>query len=171
MRWLVLCLGLLWSGPAAAHALRVFAAVEGDRVAGYGFFIGGGRPAGAHWTARQGDTLLAEGVTDAGGGFAFAAPGSGDAPVTVTIDAGDGHAAVATLAGDRFVAGGTAAAPAAAATATPEMIEAAVARQVAPLLERIEVMDARMRLTDLVAGLCLIGGIAGMGLWLKDRRR
>lgn len=63
--------------------------------------------------------------------------------------------------------------PAPAAATAPEiaaLVEAAVERQVGPLLERIEVMDARMRFTDIVAGLCLIFGLAGIGLWARGRR-
>ena len=46
---------LIWANaPAAAHGLRVFAATEGDRGSGYGFFIGGGRVRAAPWSARIG---------------------------------------------------------------------------------------------------------------------
>ncbi|MFT3689416.1 cobalamin biosynthesis protein CbiL [Paenirhodobacter sp.] len=50
------------------------------------------------------------------------------------------------------------------------LVEAAVQRQVAPLLERIEQMDARMRVTDVVSGLFLIIGLAGAALYLRGRR-
>lgn len=55
--------------------------------------------------------------------------------------------------------------------ATARMVEDAVQRQVGPLLERIEVMDARMRFTDVMSGVFLIIGLAGIGLWARSRKR
>lgn len=184
--FLALLFMLLLAFPAAAHSLRVFARVEGGQVTGHAFFIGGGRPKGAQWSARMGEATLGEGRTDAGGAFAFAVPVPVTAGITVTVDTGEGHVASAHLAPERFgagraslAAGGIAAAPSApppvpagALPVTAEAaIEKAVARQVAPLLERIEAMDARLRITDLVSGLFLIFGLAGMALWAMGRRR
>jgi len=187
----LLCLAL----PASAHSLRVFAKVEGDRIGGYAFFIGGGRPNGATWTARMGEAPLAAGKTDAEGGFAFAAPDPVTATITVTVDTGDGHVASADLGPERFGAGAASLAagaigtrpaqplidmgasqpdrpaPALSAQDTAALVEAAVERQVAPLLERIEAMDARLRITDIVSGIFLIFGLAGMALWALGRRR
>lgn len=186
---------LLCATPAAAHNLRVFATVVGDRVEGYGFFVGGGRPSGVSWSARMGDEPIASGTTDGEGRFAFDVTGAVNAPVTVTIDAGDGHAARATLAPDRFAGAAPTSPPADvpdtardAVTPPPDavappgepaigaediaaMVEVAVARQVAPLLDRIEQLDARLRVTDLLSGLFFIIGLAGMALWALGRRR
>ena len=52
---------------------------------------------------------------------------------------------------------------------TAALIEAAVQHQVAPLLERIEAMDDRLRLTDVMSGIFLIVGLAGIGLWARSR--
>lgn len=205
--------------PVAAHSLRVFARVEGAGVAGYGFFVGGGRPHGALWRARMGETVLATGETDAEGAFAFAVPRPVTDAVTVTLDTREGHVATATLAAARFgahaapaaptaPAASAASAPAAAPPPAPDiaaptaptapaasaangpisgaaappipspsapevaaLVEAAVAREVAPLLERIEAMDARLRFADILSGVFLILGLAGMGLWATGRRR
>lgn len=73
-RALLLLLALLLAGPAAAHSLRLFAKVEGREVSGYGFFVGGGRPHGAGWSARMAGLPLAQGETDAEGGFRFEVP-------------------------------------------------------------------------------------------------
>jgi len=169
------------ASPAAAHSLRLFARVVGTEVSGYGFFIGGGRPGGAVWSAEMAGQAIAGGRTDAEGGYAFAAPAEVTGPITVTLDTGEGHVARTTLGPERFGAASPAPAQAApvpspaAATADPAaltaQIEAATERAVAPLLERIEQMDARMRLTDLLSGLCLIAGLAGMALWARGRRR
>ena len=51
------------------------------------------------------------------------------------------------------------------------LVEAAVQRQVEPLLERIEQMDDRLRFTDILSGIFLIIGLVGIGLWARARRR
>ncbi|WP_421697100.1 cobalamin biosynthesis protein CbiL [Ancylobacter sp.] len=177
---LPLLLVLAFAGPAQAHKLKVFATVEGGEVTGYAFFIGGGRPAGAVWTAKDpAGTALASGTTDGEGRFAFPVP---QPPVdaTVTVDTREGHIAAATLPASRF--GGAAAlapppadGPAPAVEAEGEarlaaLVEAAVQRQVTPLMERIEQMDDRLRISDVMSGIFLILGLAGMALWAKGRR-
>lgn len=179
-----LMLSLLLAGPAGAHSLRVFARVENGMVSGYGFFVGGGRPQDVSWIAAMEGAEIARGRTDAEGGFSFPAPDPVTGPVTITINSGEGHVAARELGVERFgqaaapAGQGVVVSPAAEGTAAPEggdaltraMVEAAVAHEVAPLLERIEQMDARMRLTDIVAALCLIFGIAGIALWARGRR-
>ncbi len=61
--------------------------------------------------------------------------------------------------------------PAVSASETADLVSAAVQRQVEPLLERIEQMDARMRFTDIISGIFLIVGLAGMGLWARGLKR
>ena len=176
---LPLLLALAFAGPAQAHKLKVFATVEGGEVTGYAFFIGGGRAAGAVWTAKDpAGTALASGTTDGEGRFAFPVP---QPPVdaTVTVDTREGHVAAAILPASRF--GGAAAplppvdGPAPAVEAEGEarlaaLVEAAVQRQVTPLMERIEQMDDRLRLADVMSGIFLILGLAGMALWAKGQR-
>lgn len=172
--------------PAAAHSLRVFVTAEGQMVRGYGFFLGGGRPDGAAWRAEAGDATLATGTTDGDGAFGFVLPGPVDGDIVVTVDPGDGHAASATLASERLggatsrptplPAGGASvlAAPAAPTLTVADVetaVDAAVARQLAPLLIRIEEMDARLRVADLVSGGLAIFGLAGIALWLRGRGR
>jgi nickel transport protein len=167
------------AAPAAAHSLRVFATVEGDQVTGYGFFVGGGRPQGMAWTATMAGQPMAQGLTNGEGGFTFAVPAEITGPLIVTINAGDGHVATRTLEPERFGAppsplpdSETDAPPPhpPAERPTDDIVRSAVAHEIAPLLARIEEMDARMRLTDLVAGLCLIFGIAGIALWVRGLR-
>lgn len=183
---------LAFATPAQAHKLKVFASVAGGLVTGYAFFIGGGRPNGTPWVAKdQAGSTVASGTTDAEGRFAFALPPGASGDVTVTVDTREGHIASATLAAARFETGGAPAlatppqaqtpaqqtpalqAPALAANdgdAFAATVEAAVQRQVEPLLERIEELDARLRLTDIVSGIFLILGLAGMALWARGRR-
>lgn len=172
--------------PALAHKLKVFATAEGDTVTGYAFFIGGGRAAGAKWSAVEGrDTPLAAGRTDDRGGFSLVPPQPVTADIGITVDTEEGHIAFAVLPAARF--GGAAAAPAAAETvaatapatpATPvvapdeigRIVDAAVQRQVEPLLERIEEMDSRLRIVDILSGVFLIVGLAGTTLWARGRK-
>ncbi|MEP9351358.1 cobalamin biosynthesis protein CbiM [Xanthobacter sp. KR7-225] len=97
--------------PAAAHRLKLFVTVEGDRVSGYAFFIGGGRPNGAPVAFRDASgRTLGTATTDADGAFAFTPERS--ETITVVVDAGDGHAAEARVTADRFAGGaGPSAAP------------------------------------------------------------
>ncbi len=182
--------------PALAHKLKVFATVEGDAVAGYAFFIGGGRAMGAKWTAVEGKgKTLAEGRTDDRGRFRLVPPQPVTAAVRITVDTEEGHIASAVLPVTRF-GDATAAGPAtkaatpavpnvtppdrsapraaAAPTGDPEvvarLVDAAVQRQVEPLLERIEAMDSRLRFTDILSGIFLIIGLAGMALWARGLR-
>ncbi len=182
-------LGLTFSVPAAAHKLKVFAIVSGDAITGYAFFIGGGRARGVPWVADDGGGRIASGETDGEGGFSLEPPQPVTSDITVTVDTREGHIASAVIAASRLgvrtgsvplaspsegadtpeTPGGAVAAVAPGADA--DMVEAAVQRQVAPLLERIEMMDDRLRFTDVMSGIFLIVGLAGIGLWARSRRR
>ncbi len=186
----VLLLALAAPRPAEAHRLKVFATVEDGRVSGYGFFVGGGRPAGARVVARDGTgRVLFEGTTDGDGAFAFRPEGvAGDLTITLTV--GDGHGASTTIAAARL---GAAPAPApapapqpagedpgeAAAPADPEALRAlieesvaaAVSREMRPLLEAYAEAEARVRFNDVVGGVGMIVGLAGVALWARSRLR
>lgn len=192
---LALALLIALASPAAAHKLKVFATVAGAEVTGYAFFVGGGRAQGTGWVAQDATgATLAEGKTDAEGRYRFTPPaGAGD--ITVIVNTEEGHIAQAVLPAARLegraeAAGSGSAGPAAgaslaaagvvtAAPATPArddaalaaLVEAAVQRQIEPLQEQIEAMDARLRLTDVMSGIFLIIGLAGIGLFLRGRRR
>lgn len=175
----LLILLAVMAGPAAAHRLKVFATVEGHDITGYAFFVGGGRARDSAWAAKDAaGTLLANGKTGSDGTYRFTAPRPVTADITVTVNTGEGHVATATVKATRLGGAATAqASPAPAATGetTPppsatDEIEAAVQRQIEPLLERIEAMDSRLRLTDIMSGLFLIIGLAGIGLWYRGRK-
>jgi nickel transport protein len=186
IRLILVLLSILVAGPAAAHSLRLFAKVDGDTVSGYAFFIGGGRPAGVNWVAKMGAQTVAAGKTGKDGDYSFAAPGKVTDGIAITVDTGEGHIATTLLKPDRFSMvgampaapplpastsdGAAAAAPALSGDATAKLVEVAVERQIGPLLERIEAMDARMRLTDVISGIFLILGLAGMALWARGRK-
>ena len=142
---------------------------------------GGGRSRGAPFAIEtaSGERLF-QGVTDAEGGINWTAPGAGDH--VVIVDAQDGHAAKARIPASRFGGAAAAAPPVSSAAAQPPppaaqpspeieaLIAAAVRREMPPLLERIEMMDNRLRFTDVLSGVFLLLGAAGGALWLRTRR-
>lgn len=188
---LPLLLALALAGPAQAHRLKVFATVEGMEAKGYAFFIGGGRAEQTPWVAKDAaGSRIAEGMTDGEGRFAFPVSPPPTSDITVTVDTREGHTASATLSAARFgtiamaatatpsaapatgpASGGDRAAPVVSDARIAALLETAVQRQVEPLLERIEQMDSRLRFTDMLSGVFLILGLAGMGLWARGRRR
>ncbi|HEY0213308.1 MAG TPA: cobalamin biosynthesis protein CbiL [Paenirhodobacter sp.] len=185
----VLSMCLMLASPALAHKLRLFATVEGDAVTGYAFFVGGGRAQGADWWATDAEgARIAQGQTDAQGRYRFIPPPPITDDLTVHIDTHEGHMVQARIAPERFDAGptqvpappvGASLAPGGAVTAVPHadpdalaiVVRQAVQHEVEPLLERIEQMDARMRLTDIMSGLFLIIGLAGAALYIHGRKR
>lgn len=169
--------------PAEAHKLKVFAAVDGLSVHGYAFFIGGGRPEGSAWMARDAaGATIASGTTDAEGRFAFDLPAAPAGDVTVTVDTHEAHIASATLSARSL--GATAASPPPPETSVAPaaegptddarlaaLVAAAVERGTEPLQERIEMMDSRLRFADILSGVFLIIGLVGIGLWARSKRR
>lgn len=189
----VLLAGL--TGEAQAHRLKLFARVEDGTVQGYGFFIGGGRPGEAQLVIRNSaGTELFRGPTQSDGSFRFTPAVPDD--LDLTINAGDGHMADAHIAADRFPPGGSlnpigdakalegSALEAPTSTAPPQepdarklaqlvdqSVDRAVSRQIEPLLEAYAQADGRARFSDVVSGIAVIIGLAGLWLWGSARRR
>lgn len=185
---------------ADAHRLKLFASVEDGVVKGYGFFIGGGRPHDAQLLIRnKAGVELYRGPAGRDGSFTFRPAAAAD--LVLTIDAGDGHVADTHIAANRFPEGGTldavgaaqaageAPAPAAvlADTGSPgtgatgpreelaalvdRSVDRAVSRQITPLLEAYAEADGRARFNDVVSGIAVIIGMAGLLLWGRARQR
>jgi len=170
---------LLFAVPAEAHRLRVFATVEGGAIEGHAFFVGGGRPDGAAVRfVRAGEVVHAT-TTDAEGAFAWRPEEPG--PVTVVVDPGGGHTAEVTLGAERFggaaasadalVSAAEASAPNALDPDIEAALEAAVARQIRPLLEAQAEAAGRIRFNDVMGGIGMIVGLAGVALWARTRVR
>lgn len=118
--------------PAQAHGLKVFAALEGDTLRGYAYFVGGGRPAGAQVVIRNAaGTEVYRGQTDGAGAFAWKLPALDR--WTVVVDTREGHMAA-------FSPG----------------------NELAP--------EERIRLMDVVGGIGMILGLAGIALWFSAHR-
>jgi nickel transport protein len=177
---IALALLLVAVAPASAHRLKLFATVEDGTIVGYAFFVGGGRPAGVALVIRDADGReVHRGATDAAGAFRWRPPQA--ATYRLVVDAGDGHGASATITADRL--GGTvspAAPPAPVPVAAPArcsdgelaaLVDAAVARQVAPLLAAHAEAEARLRFNDIVGGIGMILGLGGVWALAAARRR
>lgn len=181
IRRLILALLVLaaTAGPAAAHRLKLFATIEDGRIAGYAFFIGGGRPEGATVVIRGADGQeLYRGATDAEGRFAWTPPAAGT--FIVTADSRDGHVAEVRLGTGRFTplpspapspAPDQAAMPTTDTAAIETAVDRAVARQIRPLLEAYDEAEGRLRFNDIMGGIGMIIGLAGAALWATSRRR
>lgn len=173
--------------PAFAHKLKVFATAIGASVEGRAYFVGGGAAIGAPVTLTDSAGGIAATATTQppDGSFAFALPYRDD--FIVGIDAQDGHVADFALQADRLAETLPAAPhatpasaaelisepPSASVTAVPsvggEAIEAAVARQVAPLTDQIDEMQSSIGLRDVLGGVGYVLGI--FGLWALLARR
>jgi len=89
---LVLVLLGLFTAQAQAHKVSVFAVTENGFVTGEGYFSTGAKAQNSTVELRnaKGD-LLAQGMTGADGTFRIALPSGAGSPLTVVLNAGEGH--------------------------------------------------------------------------------
>jgi nickel transport protein len=149
---LALAVLMVAGGPAFAHRLKLFAAVAGNEVSGYGFFIGGGRPAGVPIVARNAEGAeVWRGNTGEDGGFAFTV--AQPEALTLVLDAGDGHAVEETLTADRFASTAPPAEPIPPISATSDATRNAATPSVGvdPLTPEIEARIAARVATSVAA--------------------
>ncbi|MDB5545323.1 MAG: hypothetical protein JWO64_2472 [Hyphomicrobiales bacterium] len=184
MKRLGLILALLFvATPASAHRLKLFATLESGVISGYAFFVGSGRAHGAAISVKDAaGKELATLTTDDTGAYSYKTP----APQTyhLTANTGDGHSADAVIEAARFGGASTTApdsdeaedvdasapAPALSQAQIERAVDAAVARQVKPLIEAYEMAEGRTRLNDIMGGIGMIIGLAGLALWGSSRR-
>ena len=172
---------LVCATPAKAHRLKLFATLEGDMISGYAFFVGSGRAQGAVISIRDAaDKEVATLTTDDAGAYAYKAPTAQN--YRLTANTGDGHVADAVIDAARFsdaateVASQSAVADAAPVSSVSQAqieraVDAAVARQLRPLIEAYEAAEGRTRFNDIMGGIGMIVGLAGLALWASARRR
>lgn len=193
-----LALSLLWTVPAHAHKVTIFAWVEGDTVHTQSKFSGGRRVKNAPVEVydTQGKKLL-EGRTDEKGEFAFKSPGRG--PLRIVLLAAMGHKAHWTLSA-RELSGSAgestppAAVPASATARQPfpappapaastvstaalqaavqTAVEKALDRKLKPVIELlVDSQNPDPTFKDVVGGLGYILGLVGVGAYFNCRRR
>lgn len=176
MRSWILGLALVMSCAAQAHLLKVFAYGEGGRVHGSVYFAGGGPATGASVQVLALDgSLLATLTPDEQGEFIYHPAEPRD--LELLVDTGDGHQIRWPVSASELQ--GALPSPQPGKVSAPEvvdqqrllsMIEQAVARQVGPLRQELQQAQDRARLSDIVGGLGMIFGIAGVAMWWRGRR-
>lgn len=188
----LVCL-LVTATGADAHLLKAFASVEDGAISGFAFFVGGGRPGGAEVKIVDATgAVVARLTTNDEGRFRWVP--SVIQRYTVSVDAGDGHLAEAVIEADRLVGGEIVRSSAEVVSdnggvgsvqaggieparleqtiqrAVDRAVDRAVERQVRPLLEAYAQAESRVRFNDVVGGIGMIVGLAGIALWFSGRR-
>lgn len=191
---------MLYSSPAYAHKIKLFATGDGSVISGYVYFPGGGRAKKVTVQVLGPDgRILGSVTTDKNGDFTFEAKFQCDHKLVVSTL--DGHSAsymvkAGELAGSLPAyhyssdsayepqepgapgARETASAPSPASATSKEleaMIEAAVNEKIRPLREQLEALSEKRRLQDVLGGIGYILGLSGVafycaGLGRKKRR-
>ncbi|MGZ9811424.1 cobalt ABC transporter permease [Pseudoroseicyclus sp. H15] len=169
--------------PAAAHNLILEAYVIGDSIEGEAFFSDGLLVADTTIAVVGPDgAALGETVTDEGGAFVFIPTEAVDH--LFRLDAGSGHVAEALVAAadlpgglavadaapsETTVAPAPAEAPA-ADEATAAAIEAAVARELAPLMGQLDAYRERADFLNILGAIGLLCGVAGLAFFAAGAR-
>lgn len=170
------------SADAMAHKMKVFAAVEGDEIVGYAYFSPGGRvQRGGIVATTQDGRQLAAPTLDNDGNFRF--PITERADILITVSGGDGHQAQTLIRAENLPGGSPSPAPSPdrSETVHPPMIanddalarivELAVERQIRPLREQLDAWQEKIWMHDVLGGLGIIAGIAGIGWGLSRGRK
>ncbi|MEY6431062.1 hypothetical protein ABC977_01415 [Thioalkalicoccus limnaeus] len=186
----MLLLALVVAAPGQAHQLKVFAFVDGDRIEGRTYFVGGGAASGALIQIQDPDgRVLAETTPDQEGRFAYQVRAAIDH--RIVADTGDGHRAewtvrameLAPLAGadpapaanQHATTGATMSDPTGSCHLDPEelasQIESVLTRQIHPLREQVIALEERILARDILGGLGYILGLVGLAAWWRCRAR
>jgi len=183
----------LWSEPALAHKVNIFAYAEGDSVFTESYFSDGRKAVGAKVTVydKAGMQLL-EGVTDREGLFAFKIPKRED--LRIVLQASMGHRneyelSRSELSGEEVTpqtsesAGTTVGISAQAEGDTvvrmdmdriAELIDRSLERRLAPVvaaMSRIQKAQEKPDFRDIIGGIGYIVGIAGLVMILRSRKK
>lgn len=174
------------TAPALAHKLKVFATAIGAGVEGRVYFVGGGAALDVPvaLTDSTGTVTATARTQSPDGSFVLTLPYRDD--FTLTADAQDGHVAAFSLRSNRLsdtlpsaphaiVADAQSAAqapapPEASRGSNIDAIEQAVARQIAPLADQVDTMQATIGVRDVVGGIGYILGIFGLWALFAGRR-
>jgi nickel transport protein len=188
---LLAALALMQPEPALAHKVKVFAYLEAGALKGEGYMPGGGKAMNCPVKVLDAaGKLLAEGTTDREGAFTVALPQNlapQAAPLTVVLEAGEGHRAEFQMTAqdlglaDQAAAGKATApeTPVAAPTGVgmdPAQLEKVVSKALSAQLGPIRAQMGRLAdkddvsVRDVVGGLGWILGLVGVLAWAKSRR-
>lgn len=178
------------STPLQAHLLKVFAYGTGGEIVGNVYFAGGTTSEGAEIKIYgANEILLSTLLSNPEGGFRYAIIQRENHRIVAST--GDGHSAEWILQSSEF--GPNKAAPTPqnpgneqTSASIPEaankpsiqqapqyseaQLEQAIARQLGPLRLQLQQQHDRARLSDILGGIGMIFGIAGIALWWRNRR-
>lgn len=161
---------LLLSSNAAAHAIHIFAAFEGEVVEGRVYFEGDEPAAGltVNVFSPEGDP---RGVseTDAEGRFTYSPERM--EPLKFVVETIEGHRASLTidLARNEVYEEVEIERHEALPDEIIELLERAVAREVRPVLEELDRLENRIRFRDVIGGIGYIVGAMGLAALWKAR--
>lgn len=182
---------LILASPALAHKVGVFAYVEDGRIKGEGYFAGGDKAVNcAVEVLDASGRTLASAQTDAQGGFSLPLPAAAP-PLTIVVQAGQGHRGDYTLTAADLGASGagedqaatTVQEPAAKAEAAApvagvgpaeleRVINQALDRKLAPLTAQVAKLagERGVGLAEVIGGIGYILGLLGLAAYIKARK-
>jgi nickel transport protein len=179
--------------PAYAHAIKVFASAEGEKIVGFVYFPGGGRAGDVPVEVKNADgEVLARVQTDDKGEFSFVPEVRCDYRFVVSTP--DGHHASFVVPAEQLPEGllstadknnglpevmgraGQGAAPDITRKSCSEedihsLVRRAVSEELWPLKEQIARYEAKIRLHDILGGTGYILGLCGVVFYFLALRQ
>ncbi|HIJ79461.1 MAG: hypothetical protein OEY01_11425 [Desulfobulbaceae bacterium] len=178
---------LLLPSSVLAHKVKLFAAVKGEKIEGFGYYPGGGKYMSSPITVfaptdQQATTIHSK----EDGSFSYTPSKRCDHLFVIATQ--DGHRAEFRVAAASLPATLPAAEAAQIASPPPQapqlnspppaapaelqqMIDQAVARHIVPLQEDIARYEQRVRLHDIIGGIGYIVGLFGLGAFVLGRKK
>ncbi|MFP4173377.1 MAG: hypothetical protein ACLFV4_10745 [Candidatus Hydrogenedentota bacterium] len=177
----VLGAGLSAAPVAEAHALRVFATVDGDQITGYAYWVGGERLSEATVRVLDADgELLGEAQTDAEGEFHYHPEARQDHVLEIALP--DGHRGTFTVAAaelpgtlppgpdeenaaqddEETDAGEAETAAAMDEDALRPLLQDTVSQPIRQLREDLDALSEQRRVQDILGGMGYIVGVFGI---------
>ncbi|THB64203.1 MAG: hypothetical protein D6E12_15275 [Desulfovibrio sp.] len=193
---LVLCLILLWTSPALAHRVNIFAWVEGQTIHTESSFVNGTPVSGGTVRVQEAGTghELLSGTTDETGMFSFTVPQEAlDAglDLTLIIEAGQGHQAQWPVQAEEYTGTSSldqeaslaessqaplpeadeSAGRASAQADLETVIDQALSRHLAPIKRDLAAMqDQGPGVTEIIGGIGWFVGLAGIAAYFRSKR-
>ena len=157
---------------AVAHDIHLFARVEGEAIHGRAYFAGDEPASGLTVYVLTAEGMpLGAAETDSEGRFTYRPEQEG--PLRLVLETVEGHRASLTIdfAKDEISEEVEIERHALAPSEIEEMIERAVAHEVAPVLEEMDRLGNRIRFQDVIGGIGYIVGVMGLIAFWKSRSR